>query len=147
MDGIGTGLAIAGAIMTTGKVIKQIKDFITDSKTVDESVKGFLNEVEALQSVLEAIKNSFADIGSLAEEQEGIRKLWSSVDKTIEDCQHSLGKLHLIFRRLGKQVGNGYQAIVKQLKVKSKTDDIANIRRQIISYNVTFQTAITSITL
>jgi hypothetical protein len=65
MDGIGTGLAIAGAIVTTGKVIKQIKDFITDSKTVDESVKGFLNEVEALQSVLGAIKNSFADIGSL----------------------------------------------------------------------------------
>jgi Fungal N-terminal domain of STAND proteins len=147
MDGIGTGLAIAGAIMTAGKVIKQIKDFVTDSRTVDESVKGFLNEVEALQSVLEAIKDSFANIGSLAEERESIRKLWNSVDTTIEDCQHSLGKLRLIFRRLGKQAGNGYQAIVKQLKVKSKADDIANIRRQIISYNITFQTAITSITL
>jgi hypothetical protein len=114
MDGIGTGLAIAGAIMTAGKVIKQIKDFVTDSRTVDESVKGFLNEVEALQSVLEAIKDSFANIGSLAEERESIRKLWNSVDTTIEDCQHSLGKLRLIFRRLGKQAGNGYQAIVKQ---------------------------------
>jgi hypothetical protein len=147
MDGIGTGLAIAGAIMTAGKVIKQIKDFVTDSRTVDESVKGFFNEVEALQSVLEAIKDSFANIGSLAEERESIRKLWNSVDTTIEDCQHGLGKLRLIFRRLGKQAGNGYQAIVKQLKVKSKADDIANIRRQIISYNFAFQTAITSITL
>ena len=147
MDGIGTGLAIAGAIMTAGKVIKQIKGFITDPRTVDESVKGFLNEVEALQSVLEAIKDSFANIGSLAEERESIRKLWNSVDTTIEDCQHSLGKLRLIFRRLGKQAGNGYQAIVKQLKVKSKADDIANIRRQITSYNITFQTAIASITL
>ena len=147
MDGLGSGLAIAGAVVTVGKIIKQIRDFISNSKTVDESVKGFLNEVEALQSVLEAIKDSFADIGSLADERESIRKLWNSVDKTVEDCQHSLGKLHLIFRRLGKQAENGYQTIVKQLKVNSKTDDIMNIRRQIMSYNITFQTAISSITL
>lgn len=147
MDGAASALAIVGAAATAVKVIKQLKDFASNVQVVDETVQSLRSEVESLQTVLELISNSFAKIEPIVEENEPIRRVWECVERTGDDCLQSVGKLNQIFRRLGKSSTSTYRAVIKQLKLQSGASEIAEIRRQLASHQIAFQTSLTSIIL
>lgn len=147
MDPASFGLAVAATAASIIKVINQMREFAADARIVDATVEAFIHEIESLASVLDAIKDSFADIGPLAEHSPNLRTLWTSVGTTVENCQLSAAKLNVILRRLGKRSDNAYQAIIKQLKIKTRRNEIVNVRRRIAAYNTTFQTSISSVTL
>jgi len=127
--------------VTTGRVIVQIRDFVSSIKSVDETVEGFCNEMESLKIVLEALNN----VEPGFKQNDKFTQHWASVDRIVSDCQTTVGKLDMLLRRLGKKSDNTYQAIVKQLRLSSKTDDISNLRRQITWYNEALQTCLLSI--
>lgn len=147
MDGAASVVAIVGAAATAVKVIKQLKEFVSDVQAVDQTVQGLCNEVESLQTVLELIRNSFPRIEPVVEEEGPIRRVWECVERTGEDCSQAIGKLNQILRRLGKGSTNTYKAVVKQLKFQSESNEIAEIRRQLSFHQMAFQTSLTSIIL
>ena len=147
MDGAASVLAIVGAAASAVKVIKQLKDFAPDVQVVDETVQRLCSEVESLQTVLELISNSFTKIEPILEQNGPIRRVWECVEQTGDDCLQAIGKLNQILRRLGKGSTSIYGAVVKQLKFQSETNEIAEIRRQLSSHQMAFQTSLTSIIL
>lgn len=147
MDGAASVIAIVGAGSTAVKVIKQLKDFISNVQVVDEVVQGLCSEVESLQSVLELISNSFVRIEPIVDENAPLRRVWGCMERTGDDCLQALGKLNRLLRRLGGDSTSKYRAVVKQLRFQSGTNEIAEIRRQLSSHQMAFQTSITSIVL
>jgi uncharacterized protein YoxC len=129
------------------KVIKQLKDFASDVQVVDKTVQGLRSEVESLQTVLELVSNSFTKVEPILEQNGPIRRVWECVEETGDDCLQAIVKLNQILRRLGKGSTSTYRAVVKQLKFQSETNEIAEIRRQLSSHQMAFQTSLTSIIL
>ena len=147
MDVFSTVAAAGGVVVTIAKGISQLHDFITGVKDVDETVRNFYNEVLTLQTVSEAIKNSFQDIPPEYFQGQSIQQIWTSMDQILSDCQYTVSKLDRCFRKLGRQHGNAYRAVATQLRINSKSSNIANLRRQIQFYNEMFQTCLLSVNM
>lgn len=57
--------AIVGAAGTALNIVNQLKEFVTDVRHVDETVKEFQNEVQTVCNSLKAIEESFSQIEPL----------------------------------------------------------------------------------
>jgi hypothetical protein len=142
--------AIGGAIITTAKTIKQLRDFVRDVKTVDENVRGFASELQSLQTVLETVEDSLSRVESSSKNNDSAGKLWRALGKTGNNCLSAVTELKKIFERLADRPNgseNAYQAILKQLKLQSKSDEIAKLRKTISFHQKTFHTCLACIPL
>lgn len=133
MDPASFGLAVAGAAFATAKALIQLKSFYDECQTIDSDAQEFYEEVQAFQTVLDAMKNPLEALGPAAEKD--IKKLWTSVDKSIRDSERTMTKLNEIFGSLNSHGKfKAYEAVMKQLKLKSKDHEITVLRTRIHSY-------------
>ena len=142
--------AIAGAAITTAKVVKQLRDFGQDVRTVDETVRRFASELQSLHTVLDTVEDALSRLESPATTDDNAEKLWKTLGKTGENCLSAVTELKMVFERLADRPSgsdNAYQAILKQLKLQSKSDEIAKLRKRISVHHKTFQTCLECITM
>jgi tRNA threonylcarbamoyladenosine modification (KEOPS) complex Pcc1 subunit len=107
---------------------------------VDGTLKVFRTEVNALSTVLDAVKSWSQDavVTDSAQRQDS-KAFWDLIQRTLEDCSTVIGQLdrHLADiqnkRRLGQLITN--------FVLNLKSDDIALIRQQIQSYTTVLQMA------
>jgi hypothetical protein len=147
MDPASSIVTLVGAAVATAKIISQLKSFISDVRGIDETVQGFLSEINSLNTVLESIKDSFPKVQQLLAQSDQVKRLWASVIQTGEGCNLAVGKLHRVLRRYEKSTTNAYSALVKHLKLGGQENEILELRRQITSFNMAFQTSLTGIIL
>jgi hypothetical protein len=135
-------IASAAAAITVScvKVSCLLCTWIDEIKTVDETLRAFSAEVNALSAVLDAVKSCSQDslVTDVSKRQDS-SAFWVLVHKTLEDCGGVVGELDQILTDVGNKRGFG-QLITNSI-LNMKSGKIMIIRQQIQSYTTVLQMA------
>jgi Fungal N-terminal domain of STAND proteins len=132
--------SIAALVASSVKLSTLLYTWIRETKNVDGTVKAFAAEVEALSSVLDAIKSSSQDtLISNALPRQHNNELWALIQKTLYDCSTVVGELDQFLAGIGSRSGVGH--VITNFNLNLKSGKMTLLRQQIQSYTTGLQMA------
>jgi Fungal N-terminal domain of STAND proteins len=140
MDLFSIASAAAAITVSCVKLGTLLYCWIEEIRDVDGTLKGFMAEVNALSTVLDAVKSWSHDavVTDSAQRQDS-KAFWVLVHKTLEDCSSVIGQLDRLLEDIQNKRRHGQ--LIANFMLNLKSDNIALIRQQIQSYTTVLQMA------
>ena len=144
--------AITGAFQLTSQCVQAsvtIAKWIREVKTVDDRLRTFKSEVDALEHTYKGLENSLRSpqlrrAAKHAEAESG-GHLWSQLSFTIKDCSETLVKVNSILDNIN--VSSRWGRAHKQLRESLYTEQLARYHDRIRVFNYTFMSSMQMISL
>ena len=151
MDPLSIAAAVLAASQAVGSVSQTLFTFITSAKSVDDSVKNLHDEIQSLAAVLEAIDHALRQpiVTETSKYTSLASGVWTSVNHTINDSQHTVNALGATLQDLGDadKASNSLRKVIKQIKLKLKASDISSIKDRIHTHTINLQLALQMISV
>jgi hypothetical protein len=145
-DGRSISIAIGGVLVTVGRIINQLQDFMSEVEDVDEAVKAFFRSVKSLETVLNFMQKSQQEPQPGFDSDTEHEEMLAAIEYVVSDSQHTTSSLDLALRKLGKRRLNEYQATLEQqLRAECCANELTRIRWHINIYRDSFQIYLLSI--
>jgi tetratricopeptide (TPR) repeat protein len=129
----------------------QLYTFIEDTKHVDQAVADLVEEVNALNSILEAVKLGLeSDAVRLAEQRansDDSRLLWESIQGSLANCQLTIDRLEKAIVDIRPGSKNFAKQAIRRLKLNLKEDEISAFRAQVRTHTNTLHMALLMVNL
>lgn len=150
--------SIFGTINAVGAVANvactlalQLYTFVENTRTVNQAVTDLVEEVNALSSILEAVKLGLkSDLVKLAEKRansDDSRLLWESIQGSLRDCRAILDRLENAIVDVRPEGRNFAEQAVRRFRLNLKDSDITAFRTQIRTHINALQMALLMINL
>ena len=147
MDPVSVLELVAGCLRTTTDVTKAIYLFIHETKRIDETLRGFYDELEGLKRVLLAITTTLNDpslkLAEISPGQYGNKDMWEAIHGSLEDCRIYLEKLNEELSSISagrKTGGNFFKQAWRTFELRLSKEDISGIRSHIHSHQISLNT-------
>jgi hypothetical protein len=144
-DGLSISIAIGGVLVTVGRIINQLQDFMSEVENVDEVVKAFFRSVKNLETVLNSMQRSLQEPQTAFDRDTEHEEMLAAIDYVVSDSQHTTSSLDLALRKLGKRHLKGYQTKLEELRAECCANELTRIRWHINIYRDSFQIYLLSI--
>lgn len=135
---LGAVSAASSALVTVCGASQKLYAFVKQAKTVDQSVTDLVQEVDALNIMLETVemglKSDFVNLADGRASAEDNRSLWEPVNGFLVNCQATVKRLETAFEDVRAEGGNFPTKAVRQLRLNIKDDELSSIRTQIRTY-------------
>jgi hypothetical protein len=145
---IGAVGAVANSVCTLGV---QLYTFIEETKNVDQAVTDLIEEVNGLNSILEAVKLGLeSDLVKFAEKRadsEDSRLLWESIQGSLDNCQVTINKLEKAIVDIRPEGKNFAKQALRRIKLNLKEDEISGFRTQIRTHTNALHMALLMVNL
>lgn len=129
----------------------QLYTFIEDTKNVNQAVTDLAEEVNSLNSILEAVKLGLeSDPVKLAEksaDSDDSQLLWESIQGSLNDCQATIERLERSIVDVRAESKNFAKQAVRRIKLNLKDNEIATFRTQIRTHINALQMALLMVNL
>jgi len=129
----------------------QLYTFVEETKNVNQAVTDLVEEVNSLNSILEAVKLGLeSDLVKLAEKRansDDSRLLWESIQGSLNDCQATIDKLEKAIVDVLPEGKNFAKQAVRRIKLNLKDSEIAAFRTQIKTHTNALQMALQMVNL
>ncbi|KAF7197299.1 hypothetical protein HII31_01350 [Pseudocercospora fuligena] len=141
------GSASKGAI----EVAKDLYVFCNEVRNVDQTVHGLVTEVQALGSacalVDERLRQIVADYEITSSSNGNKGRLWNCIELQVTDSRRTIEQLKLAFQGVREQGGNVLSQVWRQIKLNTKTEDIAEARNRIRSHTASLQMVLQTVAI
>jgi hypothetical protein len=125
--------------------------FIEDTKNINQAVTDLVEEVNALNSILETVKSGLeSDLVKLAEQRansEDSRLLWESIQGSLINCQSTIDRLEKAVADVRPEGKNFAKQAVRRIKLNLKDTELTSFRTQIRTHTNTLQMALQMVNL
>ncbi|KXS99034.1 hypothetical protein AC579_634 [Pseudocercospora musae] len=141
------GSASKGAI----EVAKDLYVFCNEVRNVDQTVHGLVSEVQALGGacalVDERLRQIVADHETTSSIGASKGRLWSCIELQVTDSRRTIEQLKTAFQGVREQGGNVLSQVWRQIKLNTKTKDIAEARNRIRSHTASLQMVLQTVAI
>ncbi|KAM5356734.1 hypothetical protein ACJ41O_003380 [Fusarium nematophilum] len=134
-------LGLLGVCYTVGHGLKELYDGI---ESVDETVAGILNDVEALTRVLTTMRATFDNVSRPVTGHVGTH--WENIDCSLKDGKKALDGLHVVVQEASRETSI-LSGTRKHLRLKAAELKIGLFREQIRSFRETLQLSMQALIL
>jgi tRNA threonylcarbamoyladenosine modification (KEOPS) complex Pcc1 subunit len=140
MDLLSIASAAAAITVSCFKLGALLCCWIEEIRDVDGTLKVFMAEVNALSTVLDAVKSWSQDaVMTDSAQRQDSKAFWVLVQKTLEDCSAVIDQLDRLLTDI--QSKRRFGQLINNFVLNLKSDNIALIRQQIQSYTTVLQMA------
>lgn len=152
MDPLSIIAGTAGLLEICVRLTKYLNDVKEGSERVDEDIEVLYQQVAAISTVVQSIRNVFKpDLEHASNgHRDNIQDLWAEVASNISSCQMTLEKLFLLISQIvGKETSkqSKLEGFRRYLRKQSTEDEYNRIRQQLSGYHHALQTLLTSINI
>ena len=131
-------LSTIGAVgaVTSGvcKLAFDLYEFVKSTQNVNEAVTGLVEEVNALKSILETVKQELDEAVNLPKmltNSDNKQLLWGNIQVSLKDCKATIDKLEKSVVDVGPESSTFAIQAVRRIKLNLMDNEITNFRTQI----------------
>jgi hypothetical protein len=129
----------------------QLYTFIEETKNIDQAVVDLVEEVNALNSILEAVKLGLeSDLVKVAEKRansEDSRLLWESIQVSLDNCQATINRLEKAIVDIRPESKSFAKQALRRIKLNLKDDEISTFRTQVRTHTNALHMALLMVNL
>lgn len=153
MDPFSIIVGSASLIDLTIRVGRFLKEIHSAAENIGEDIISLSREIQALDMVNNSIQHLHeVEIGGLQGDRDvsdETRKKWNNTSQILQDCQTTVRRLEAVLEKIvgveGALVLGRRDSIKKYLRMKSKDNDLIQIRRQLATHRDILQLSLTAL--